>query len=134
MLATQAAQNRWGAVQEGPERGRGRGQGQERVRGLGPGAGEAGGGGTNGVTVKVNVVAPIMPPTPSLTVKMKLSLVLTAPLWTNTSRPALMSACVKLVIATPGAVVSSSWPFRRSRHRVGQLGQRVVRVRHLQFT
>src|SRR5207302_1985399 len=91
----------------GPDTGTGMGTGP------GPGGGGGGGGGgANGVTVKLNVVAPIVPPAPSLTVKVKLSFVLTAPLWTNTSRPALMSACVKLVIATPGAVVSSSWPFR----------------------
>ena len=79
--------------------------------GTGSGGGGGGGGGINGVTVKVKVVAPIMPPAPSLTVKVKLSLVLGAPLWTNTRRPASMSACVKLVTATPGAVVSSSCPF-----------------------
>jgi hypothetical protein len=63
---------------------------------------------TVGETVNVKVVLPIVPPAPSLTVKVKLSITLTAPLWTNTSRPALISACVKVVMVTPGEVVSSS--------------------------
>src|SRR5438270_18727 len=57
----------------GPDTGTGMGTGP------GPGGGGGGGGGgANGVTVKLNVVAPIVPPAPSLTVKVKLSFVLTA--------------------------------------------------------
>jgi hypothetical protein len=57
-----------------------------------------------------NMVAPTVSPAPSLTVNVKLSLVAAAPLWTNTTQPASISACVNVVITTPEAVVNSSCP------------------------
>ncbi len=59
----------------------------------GPGAGgQPSGGGKNGITVRLNVVAPIVPPAPSLTVNVKLSPVLGGTMGTYHNRPALISA------------------------------------------
>ena len=61
--------------------------------------------------MKLNVCPITEFPWPSSTSNWNESLVLLAPLWTKTSRLLLMSSCVKLVTATPGLVVNSSWPL-----------------------
>ena len=64
---------------------------------------------STGETVILNVLAGNVV-VPSETVKLKLSVGASPPLWTYVTRLLLISAWVKLVMAMPGALVSSSCP------------------------